>query len=352
MSMTAGGSLREAESRNRAQRLSSTGRDLTYTQSYPQWWITLSRHVRCEGISAPGRPHTGTRHLSPWHDGCGTASTRVEDVASASRRPSSVDCARGGVYTVSVRRSERRSDVHEADVSTESAAAREDARLSRADEYEGRAQGAQAAPCEGSQTADRVAGRFPRRERLTTSAEFQALFQRGQTDRSAGAHRALAGGDRADARWIRREPTGQERRRSATVRGAGCARRTVQAGMSLRRRPALVIVGRPAVLKAPFAALDGSAARRAGRDSRAEAAGVSGRHDAGGRGVGATSGWCRRSCPGRAGSRRRARSTRGWRFSSMASYGGQGSPCVRLARCHPFNPGGYDPPPTRERAAP
>src|SRR5262245_20990461 len=69
---------------------------------------------------------------------------------------------------------------HEADVSTESTAAREDARIPRSYDDEGRAQGAQASPCQGSQTAHGVAGRFPRRERLTTSAEFQALFQRGR----------------------------------------------------------------------------------------------------------------------------------------------------------------------------
>jgi len=31
-----------------------------------------------------------------------------------------------------------------------------------------------------AQTADRLTGRFPRRERLTTSADFRALFQRGK----------------------------------------------------------------------------------------------------------------------------------------------------------------------------
>src|SRR2546430_1348599 len=53
-------------------------------------------------------------------------------------------------------------------------------RRPRAHEDEGRAEGAQAPAGEGAQTADRVTGRFPRRERLTTSAEIQALFQQGK----------------------------------------------------------------------------------------------------------------------------------------------------------------------------
>src|SRR5262245_11978372 len=70
--------------------------------------------------------------------------------------------------------------VHEAYVPTQSAPASQDARLPRTHEDEGRAEGVEAAAREGSQTSHRVAGRFPRRERLTTSAEFQALFQRGR----------------------------------------------------------------------------------------------------------------------------------------------------------------------------
>jgi ribonuclease P protein component len=70
--------------------------------------------------------------------------------------------------------------VHEADVSAECAPPEEDARLSRADEDEGRSQNVEAAAREGAQTADGVSGRLRRPERLTTGAEFQALFQRGK----------------------------------------------------------------------------------------------------------------------------------------------------------------------------
>jgi ribonuclease P protein component len=71
-------------------------------------------------------------------------------------------------------------NVHEADVSAESAPSEEDARLPRADEDEGRAQGVAAAAREGAETADGVTGRLRRPERLTRGAEFQALFQRGK----------------------------------------------------------------------------------------------------------------------------------------------------------------------------
>jgi ribonuclease P protein component len=76
--------------------------------------------------------------------------------------------------------------VHEAYVSAESAPEEEDARLSRADENEGRAQGAQGASGEGAKTADRIAGRLiiagrlTRGERLTNAAAFQALFRHGK----------------------------------------------------------------------------------------------------------------------------------------------------------------------------
>lgn len=73
-----------------------------------------------------------------------------------------------------------RGAAHETHVSTKSPSAGQDARLPRANEDEGRAEGVEAPTGEGAQTADRVTGRFPRRERLTTSAEIQALFQQGK----------------------------------------------------------------------------------------------------------------------------------------------------------------------------
>ena len=69
---------------------------------------------------------------------------------------------------------------HEAHIPAEHAPAEEDARVPRAHEDAGRAEGGQASTRKGAQTPDRLAGRLPRSERLTTSAEFQALFHRGK----------------------------------------------------------------------------------------------------------------------------------------------------------------------------
>src|SRR5262245_8295028 len=71
-------------------------------------------------------------------------------------------------------------DADDAHGPAESAPPEEGPRRSGAHEDEGRAQDAQAPAREGPQTPDRVAGRLPRRERLTTSAGFQALFHRGK----------------------------------------------------------------------------------------------------------------------------------------------------------------------------
>lgn len=70
--------------------------------------------------------------------------------------------------------------VHEAHVPAESAAPEEDARIPRAHEDEGRAESAEAPARQGAETADRLTGRFPRSERLTSSADIQALFQQGK----------------------------------------------------------------------------------------------------------------------------------------------------------------------------
>jgi ribonuclease P protein component len=144
----------------------------------------------------------------------------------------------------------------EADVSTQSAPAGEDARLSRAHEDEGRPEGVEAPSCKGPETADRLTGRLPRRQRLTTSAEFQALFQKGRRiDRPA----LIVLWREADV------PTRVGFAVSRQLRNAvqrNRARRRLRAAFRATRgaapaRAALVIIGRPASLTAPFEALLG-----------------------------------------------------------------------------------------------
>jgi ribonuclease P protein component len=74
-------------------------------------------------------------------------------------------------YTVSV---------HEAHLPAESTPQEENARLPRADEHQRWSQDVEAASREGAETADSVGGRLRRPERLTTRAEFQALFRQGK----------------------------------------------------------------------------------------------------------------------------------------------------------------------------
>src|SRR5438132_9792171 len=74
----------------------------------------------------------------------------------------------------------RGSSARETDVSAECAPTEKNPRLPRADGDQGRAEGTETPAGQGAQTADRLTGRFPRRERLTTGADFQALFQRGK----------------------------------------------------------------------------------------------------------------------------------------------------------------------------
>ena len=182
-------------------------------------------------------------------------STRVEDVARASRELRWLTVRR--VLSTLSRFNERYEErVHEADVSTESTAAREDAWVSRSHDHQGRAQGAPAPPCQGAQTAHGVAGRFPRRERLTSSAEFQALFQRGRRiDRPAlivlwrEASEPTRGGFAVSRQVKNAVQRNRARRRLREAYRASRDAAPAQARM--------VIVGRPAALKAPFAVLTG-----------------------------------------------------------------------------------------------
>src|SRR2546427_11101320 len=74
----------------------------------------------------------------------------------------------------------RGSIARETDISAECAPTEENPWVPRADEDQGRAEGVETPAGQGAQTADRLTGRFPRHERLTTGSDFQALFQRGK----------------------------------------------------------------------------------------------------------------------------------------------------------------------------
>src|SRR5207253_9491171 len=148
----------------------------------------------------------------------------------------------------------RGNTVHEADVSAECAPTKENSRLPRADENQGRAEGAQASAREGAETANRLTGRFPRRERLTTSAEFQALFQRGKRiDRPSMIvlWRATAEPRRAGFA-VSRQVRGAVQRNRARRRLREAYRAMRDAAPA---HAALVIIGRPGALREPFTAL-------------------------------------------------------------------------------------------------
>src|SRR5437867_8782585 len=150
----------------------------------------------------------------------------------------------------------RGSTLHEADVSAECAPAKKNSRLPRANEDQGRAEGAQASAREGAETADRLTGRFPRRERLTTGAEFQALFQRGKRiDRPSMIvlWRATAEPRRAGFA-VSRQVRGAVQRNRARRRLREAYRAMREAAPT---HTALVIIGRPAALRRPFAGLAG-----------------------------------------------------------------------------------------------
>ncbi len=146
--------------------------------------------------------------------------------------------------------------VHEAHVSAESTPPEQDTRIPRADEDEGWPESAQAAAGQGAQTAVRLTGRFPRTERLTNSAEIQALFQQGKrVDRPAVV---ILWRETSETRRAGFAVTRQIRdavRRNRVRRRLREAYRLARAAAP--PQVALVIIGKRRALDAPFAELAG-----------------------------------------------------------------------------------------------
>jgi ribonuclease P protein component len=163
----------------------------------------------------------------------------------------------------------REGRVHEADVSAAPAPPEKGAWLPGAHEDQGRTQSAQAAAGQGAETAHRVTGRFSRRERLTSSAEIQALFQQGKRiDRPSLV--VLWGGDPGS----RRVAFAVTRQIRGAVRRNRARRRMREAFRAVRGvappRVGLVVIAKRGALSAPFPVLraelrDALAAIPAGR---------------------------------------------------------------------------------------
>ncbi len=146
----------------------------------------------------------------------------------------------------------------EANVPAECPPQKEDPRVSEPHGHQGGSQGSQAAAGEGTQTADRLAGSFPRRERLTGGADFQALFRSGKRiDRPLMV-----------VLWRPDDPRGMRRAGftvSRQVRGAVARnrvkRRLREAYRATRGEAptavAVVIIGRPGASSAPMTTLIG-----------------------------------------------------------------------------------------------
>jgi len=160
------------------------------------------------------------------------------------------------------RRQEGGSRVDEANVSAQCPPQKEDARFQESHGDQGGPQGPQAAESEGTQTADGIAGRLPRRERLTGGSDFQTLFRHGQRI------------DRPSMVVLWRQTEADHARRagftvSRQVRGAvprnRVKRRLREAYRETRgaapTRVSMVVVGRPAALHAPMVTVVGDMRR-------------------------------------------------------------------------------------------
>src|SRR5207247_5059838 len=90
LSKAAGGTLCDTDSRRQAQRLSNTGSDLTYAQSYPQVWIARdasadrairgkTHHTLLSGWRTVARTRSGSQEASPAVVHLPGAATRSEE---------------------------------------------------------------------------------------------------------------------------------------------------------------------------------------------------------------------------------------------------------------------------------